>query len=100
MVKQNEIENEQKDKICKFFAYDLPCPDQIEFKECQYQHDDLIKQIHILYNEQDPDNEGKIANSAYKLLIQGTNDNDVINMRKKLLRYWPEKPTRQEKYRA
>ena len=32
LVKQREIEEEQKDKICKYFAYNIPCPDQIEFQ--------------------------------------------------------------------
>ena len=49
LVKTREIENEPKAKICKFFAYDIPCPDTIEFGDCQFQHDELIKQAHLMF---------------------------------------------------
>ena len=42
-VLQNEILYEKKEKICRNYAYDIPCPDMIEFGDCQYVHDELIK---------------------------------------------------------
>ena len=66
LVRENEILNEQKNLICKFFAYDIPCPDLKEFGECIYQHDEVVKEAHEYYirKKKNPENEGEIANLA------------------------------------
>ena len=45
-MKLLEFKEENKLKICKFYAYNLECPDMTEFKDCAFQHDELIVKAH------------------------------------------------------
>ena len=46
IVKREEIRDEVKQRMCKFFAYDFDCPDLIEFGECAFQHDERLLKAH------------------------------------------------------
>ena len=39
IVKREEIRDEVKSRMCKFFVHSHPCPDTIEFGDCAFQHD-------------------------------------------------------------
>ena len=44
MEKAWELESEEKEKMCAFYAYGLTCPDYLEFNKCCFQHDELVLQ--------------------------------------------------------
>ena len=46
------------------------------------------------------ENEEEVANEALRIIYRGSTEEEDIKMRKKLLRYWPDKPTYQELRRA
>ena len=46
MVKKKEIEQDAEIKMCRWYAYNLDCPDLVEFKGCRYQHDEQIRYMH------------------------------------------------------
>ena len=52
-MKREEFEINPKDLMCAFFVYGLRCPDEVEFGECQYQHDHSILQAHNMGRSQD-----------------------------------------------
>ena len=92
MEKAWELESEGKEKMCSFYAYGLTCPDYLEFNNCCFQHDEIVLQAFNTRFEKNL-SQPERAKKALKLLLLDTTDEDVIGMRKKLLRFWPTPPS-------
>ena len=67
-----------------------------EFNDCAYQHEEDIKKLHQLYNTSQDEEDTITANRAIETLYENTCDEEQLNMKKKLLRLWPDEPSRLE----
>ena len=78
--------------MCAFYAYEQQCPDELEFGECQFQHDPNIRLAHKTgMNMELSDIER--AEGARKLIYVDNLNEQEIEVRCKLLKFWPKPPT-------
>ena len=59
-----------------------------------------MKEAHKFFIRKDSENEDEVANLALELIYQATVDEEAIDILKKLLRLWPDRPTYHELNRA
>ena len=78
----------------------MECPDMIEFKGCQFQHDPQVKKAHQMYmtmeEGQGIQKEEKVMEILKDGIEDGWQDDDSILLKKRMLRLWPDKPTELE----
>ena len=87
--------------MCKFFVHKLECPDSFEFGDCAYQHDELILKAHRVKELNENNLEVEVlAKITEEMILEDTEDEEVIQYRRTLLRIWPDPPTDEAKEKA
>ena len=86
-----EIREEVKERMCKFLVFNHPCPDLIEFGDCAYQLDELILRAHRVkeLNQNNLEVE-QLAKITEEMILEDTEEEDIIRYRRTFLRIWPD----------
>ena len=92
-MKEKEFRDECKIKMCKFYAYNLTCPDTVEFNQCTYQHDEITRIAHDIFKNDTMTDEEQ-ATEIRKLMKKDTLDEDDIMAKRIMLRHWPDYPNK------
>ena len=67
-----------------------------EYNGCQFEHDEKVKEIHDMYMNEDIDR-SKVTEEAIKMLKMEDADQDIIELRARILRLWPDEPDMEAK---
>ena len=92
LVKEEEFKYEQKERICHFYAHDMRCPDMEEFRRCSYQHDEDVKLARRMLESGSLTREER-TQKMIQYFMDRYEEEDIIIYKKKLLRFWPERPS-------